>query len=124
MDHSVTYWWQRWDTVYGWLDSPSGCLVEKTQSDDRGDTSTASQSQTDMAETGELTEMLKALLEDRKTLEADLREERRVLAEETAEIDEGIREQMDLLRGLVERAHGEGGDERRVTIRAHGCKRH
>ena len=73
-----------------------------------------SQSQTDMAETGELTEMLKALLEDRKTLEADLREERRVRAEETAE---EMREQMDLLRGLVEGAHGEGGSERRVTSR-------
>ncbi len=47
-----------------------------------------------MAETGELMEMLK---EDRNTLEADLREERRVRAEETA-----AEEQMDLLRGLVE----------------------
>ncbi len=52
-----------------------------------------------MAETGELTEMLKALLEDRKTIEADLREERRVQAEETAKIKrDEIQEQMDLLR--------------------------
>ncbi len=63
-----------------------------------------------MAETGELTDMLKALLEDRRT---DLREERRVRAEETAKRDEEMREQMDLLRGLVG-AHGEGG-ERRAT---------
>ena len=61
--------------------------------------------------------MLKALLEDRKTLEADLREERRVWAEETAKKDEEMREQMDLLRGLVEGAHGEGGGERRATSR-------
>ncbi len=46
--------------------------------------------------------MLKALLEDRKTLEADLREERRVWAEETAKKDEEMREQVHLLRGLVE----------------------
>ncbi len=61
-----------------------------TRSEDQGVTSTASasQSQTDMAETGELTVMLKALLEDRRTLEADLREERRVRAEEAAKRDE------------------------------------
>ncbi len=55
----------------------------------------------DMAETGELTE---ALLEDRKTLEADLREECRVRAEETAK------------SGLVG-THGEGGGKRRATSR-------
>ena len=79
----------------------TGTIYKRTtQSEDQGITSTASasQSQTDMAETGELTVMLKALLEDRRTLEADLREERRVRAEEAAKRDEDMREQMDLLR--------------------------
>ena len=101
----------------------TGTIYKRTtQSEDQGITSTASasQSQTDMAETGELTVMLKALLEDRRTLEADLREERRVRAEEAAKRDEDMREQMDLLCGLVE-AHGEGGGERRAA--ANGGRR-
>ncbi len=60
---------------------------------------------TEMAETGELAGML---LDDRKALEAELREERRVRAEEMrARRDEAMRAQMDLIRGLVE-----GGDQR------------
>ena len=54
-----------------------------------------------MAVTGELKDMLKSLLEERKTLEAELREERKVRAEEAAKRDEAMREQMELLRGLV-----------------------
>ncbi|XP_064386057.1 uncharacterized protein LOC135334709 [Halichondria panicea] len=95
----------------------TGMIYKRTtQSEDQGTTSTASasQSQTDMAETDEQTVILKALLEDRRTLEADLREERRVRAEEAAKRDEDMREQMDLLRGLIG-AQGEGGGERRAT---------
>ncbi len=58
-------------------------------------------SRTNMAVTGELKDMLKSLLEERKTLEAELREERKVRAEEAAKRDEAMREQMELLRGLV-----------------------
>ncbi len=68
-----------------------------------------------MAQTGEI---LKALL---KILEADLREERRVRAEETAE---ELREQMDLLRGLVERAYGEGDVQGSECRQAYRCRRH
>ncbi len=61
----------------------------------------------EMAETSELAGMLK---DDRKVLEAEPREERRVRA---AKRDEEMRAQMDLIRGLVEGARGEGGDDRR-----------
>ncbi len=76
---------------------------------------------TEMSEPSELAGML---LDDRKALETELREERRVRAEEMAEMaeetraetarrDEAMRAQMDLIRGLVEGVRGEGGGDRR-----------
>ncbi len=82
----------------------TGTIYKRTTQSEDQSVASASQSQTDMAETGELTVMLKALLD----LEADLREERKVRAEEAAKRDEEMREQMV-------GAHGEGGGERRVT---------
>lgn len=89
-----------------------------------------------MSETSELAGMLKALLDDRKALETELREERRVRAEEmarrdeetraeTARRDEAMRAQMDLIRGLVEGVRGEGGGDRRPPYsRSKGGKAH
>ena len=68
-----------------------------------------------MTATGELTEMLKTLLADRKTLEEELRLERQQRAEESAKRDTEMARQMDLLRGLVEGTRGEVGGDRRAA---------
>ena len=72
-----------------------------------------------MAEDGNLADMLKALLEDRHQREEEFSQERRLRAEElqeerrrrdleTARRDEEVRQQMDLLRGLVEGVQRQG----------------
>ena len=76
---------------------------------------------TEMAETSELAGMLKALLDDRKALETELREERRVRAEETARRDQETAPRRQEQRGSDglasryrgRRVRGEGGGDRR-----------
>ncbi len=72
-----------------------------------------------MAETGELTEMLKALLEDRKTIEADFEKNAEFRLKKQPRSRETKYESRWTCYGdySIEGAHGEGGGERRATSR-------